>query len=378
MAVVRDAERFQEWIYKQQHRPQCAEARIYEMKNHPYGFTSQIHVMAHSLLESLVAGYVFLADWKTIYASKRRCPSQKWECFYLPVTHCTAEHAARARARNPPGVDCNKGVPKGQELTYQACQHTSRKNDNAFQNHWWYGQAASDVRGGLDTLRRLSGVRGEYGTAFYLREAVRFIMRPNSELIAFTQQWNSDSYYNALQSMVANQGRFSHVFLSSDDKDAYRSLENNLKKVRAAQHRYISSHPTGGNATQLLYVPLHFWSALGGKKAAIHQLEQSTDKTHNWDEGMLLSSQTFLFSACGGFIGTFESNVGRLTAELMGALQATESINVFDMNGMMYFPGWAASQMPYRGLHHNKAKIQDLDTNLRDAERELKKCRLQI
>jgi hypothetical protein len=68
---------------------------------------------------------------------------------------------------------------------------------------------------------------------------------------------------------------------------------------------------------------------------------------------MLLMAQAFLFAGCGGFVGTLDSNVARLVWELSSALAGSEQPNVFDMNGALWHPGWAASESPYRDVQHH-------------------------
>lgn len=107
--LLRDVERFQEWVYRRQHPSNCETARIYDMAPHPYGFASQLHVVASSMLEALAGGYVFTAPWRTDYVNKQRCVGQSWECLFKPFTNCTENHRAGAEMRNPPGLACRCG-----------------------------------------------------------------------------------------------------------------------------------------------------------------------------------------------------------------------------------------------------------------------------
>jgi len=156
--------------------------------------------------------------------------------------------------------------------------------------------------------------------------------------------------------------------------------------------------PVEDAATPVVHVPLHYWKVVGGGMSAHDQLSidaASADsqsagapvvrarrtppslrprkaRRHNsvvegrtvhvcvcaavqeWDEGMLLVAEAFLFAQCGGFIGTMDSNVARLVWELSSALVSHEQPNVYDMNGALWHPGWAASEAPYRNVFHHQ------------------------
>lgn len=144
MRVVRDAERFQAWMHAQQHPPDCASARIYQMQDHPYGLGSELHVQAHSLLEALAAGFVLVPPTRTVYVNPRRCRSGGWTCLFRPLTTCDAADARAAAARNPPSLPCGEALNRSvtdalealdtpERAPLAACAFAQHKSDNVFQ-----------------------------------------------------------------------------------------------------------------------------------------------------------------------------------------------------------------------------------------------------
>lgn len=403
--ALRDAEKFQAWIHARQHPTNCQNARIYDMAAHPYGFGSQLHVHASSLLEALAGGYVFLSQWQSHYINQHRCPSQTMDCLFLPFTQCTTAHALAAKARSPPQLKCSDNVVnynpardgENQENTtgrFLDCQYANRKTDAPYTSQWWFEHSPYRAREGLETLRQLAQLEGDYGVAFYNREAIRYITRPNEGLIRFVRQlrrdipgmpsdmsavvgvhvrrgdgavqrnsrWEAADYVEAFQTMSVNHGHMTHLMLSSDDKTAYAHVEAVLKKVNvhnAQLIRHVVPYPPHGHRPQIVHIPLHYWRIMNGDQktmpaaAQIRAAYRVANHSQEWDEAMLLTAQTFLFANCGGFIGTMDSNIARLVWEFMSAVTGTFNPNVFDMNGGMWYAGWEASPHPYRHLHHH-------------------------
>jgi len=412
--LLRDVERFQEWVYRRQHPSNCETARIYDMAPHPYGFASQLHVVASSMLEALAGGYVFTAPWRTDYVNKQRCVGQSWECLFKPFTNCTENHRAGAEMRNPPGLACSdspKHVARvgskhnaSQPSELGRCQYARRKTDNVYTSQWWYQHSVDTARGSLDLMKRLAGVKGNYGTAFYTREAIRYITRPNDDLKQFTKQlrsdiaglpldmsvvigvhirrgdaatrshprWDVNDYADAFRAMLSQHGGFTHMLLSSDDKNVYSNMEAAIQHVAANREdprRHVLPFPPQDESTRIVHIPMGYWRVMNGNEnmPAASRITAAYNVASNhsqvWDESMLLAAQAFLFGNCGGFIGTMDSNIARLVWEFMSGLSSSFNPNVFDMNGGLWYPGWEASRPPYRHLvHHlrryNRAHMQ--------------------
>ena len=89
-----DEARFERFLLRHQHPPNCTAARLYLWKGARYGFGAQMRVMANSFLDALMQGRTFVASHVTTqWIGARACTSQSWECSFLPLTWCTALHA---------------------------------------------------------------------------------------------------------------------------------------------------------------------------------------------------------------------------------------------------------------------------------------------
>ena len=68
-----------------------------------------------------------------------------------------------------------------------------------------------------------------------------------------TRRWTVQDYASTISAMVANQGRFTHVLLASDDKSTYTELPEQLKKPvsRAGQPEFIRPFPLGGESLKV-------------------------------------------------------------------------------------------------------------------------------
>lgn len=173
---LRGARLLQKYIYDRQIKAceRGERVNIYQLtEEHRFGLFSQVLGAAHSLLDALAHGYVF--SWnatRILYVDQRRCPSRGYECFFLPITSCTRDDALilKENVRN----SCAFEMPK------------RRTHEQAFMVN------ASEWRDLLPVLRNVTGISSLgspdlFNVQFFAREALRFISRPNADLIALTQ-----------------------------------------------------------------------------------------------------------------------------------------------------------------------------------------------
>ena len=163
--------KFQRFLYNRQfHSPNCS--KMYSLRQHTYGLFSQVQGAAHSLIEAMAHGYVF--TWEnasTRYASASRCPKQNYECFFLPVTSC-------------------KLTPSSPYIRRTSCVFDRARTDTRNAPDMWDNKRRIDV---VIKLKQLVGLEGdEFGPHFFIREALRFIMRPNPAMLGLLRILNQE------------------------------------------------------------------------------------------------------------------------------------------------------------------------------------------
>lgn len=222
-AEVRGAIIFQRYLRRNQFRyatSPAASLKIYSLKTHRYGLFSQIYGIVHSLLEASAHGYVLTWDEAEVagdYLDPTRCPTRSFECYFLPITDVarvkngTNEYYYVADLAGADGGRRVSVIPTAiKRDVRQSCVFENpprvRLPEKAFlreiRDEIEGKSASSSRRGGEFTqdvvklLRQKSGLTtttagrgGEkiFGPHFFVREAIRFVMRPNEDLVSFTR-----------------------------------------------------------------------------------------------------------------------------------------------------------------------------------------------
>jgi len=135
----------------------------------------------------------------------------------------------------------------------------SRKG--AFQSEWLRKPIMS-------TLREKAGLEGEYGSLFYIREAVRYVIRPNAMMMNFTKfvrksidglpsnvdmrqvfgahirhgedkmhraQYDVKDFARYLYHRLESEGRFKYIFLASNSARVHKELPALLDRIAKSQ-----------------------------------------------------------------------------------------------------------------------------------------------
>jgi len=356
---------FQAFVRHRQFSGNCS--RVYSLHQHSFGLFSQIQGAAHSLLEALAHGYVF--SWSnatTRYASEARCRSQSFECFFLPVTSCSGHGDALARRTS--------------------CVFNRATPDRRNAPHEWDNARRVDP---VPRLRALLGLHGpEYGAHFFLREALRFIMRPNADLAGLVRDLLVDdlaplpgwaplsacatcrvgvhvrrgdkakdwpvpslaAYGEQLRvrGTVESAVGVAQLVVSSDEPALYpevRALVAAPKNTNDADR--IARQP-GGNATVLAYIRVERFS---GALTTLRKWHSANgDSGGDYDAGMLLIAQVYVFAACDMFLGVFSSNIGTTVHALMGALRGSAVVPAYDVMGSPWAACSIFSSSPFHPL----------------------------
>jgi hypothetical protein len=335
--------------------------KLYVLRQHSFGLFSQVQGMAHSLLEALAHGYVFTwANATTRYADKGRCASQSFECFFLPITSC-ASAPVRITRRN-------------------SCAFDRAAPDRRNAPDAWDNSLRVDV---VVRLRRLAGLAGDaLGAHFFLREALRFLMRPNPELRRLVRElaqnqlkplpgwkplgacgtcrvgmhvrrgdkskdwfvpplsWYTEQLF--MRAAVESSAGVEQVVFGSDDASAYHEVQAALGQSRNQNDADRAARQR--NATRVAHIPLNLfsttatmrpWHAGSGEAGLV------------FDDGMLLIAQAFVFASCDMFLGVFSSNVGTTVHALMGALRNTANVPAYDVTGSPWAACSIFSPFPY-------------------------------
>ena len=387
----RDAERFQAFLHAHQHpnwcgyegtaakgmhrQPKEPGEGVYVMQPHAYGLGSQIHVSAMSLLEAVAANLTFVLPWKSQYVAPSRCASQTWTCTFQGVSACGESDVERARAAQPAGCSDRAVFRTADAFSKKGCRFIMRKQSQAgaFASSWL------GFRGIIQGLRRRANIKGEYGSLFYFREAVRYLLRPNAKMRAFGQtlrsaikglpagadlsraiavhvrqgedrmrrpQYSTEEYAKIVHMKMQNQGGFKYVLLSSNKRSVYQEFPRALEKLRKGYRAADFEIP------RVVSVPASFFAALGdGNRETARALDGYDNAGGEFDEMMVMVSQAYLFAQCGAFVGTLHHNIGQLVWELASAWHFTPTPNAYDMAGSPWFSGWWASMDPH-GPHH--------------------------
>jgi len=86
--------------------------------------------------------------------------------------------------------------------------------------------------------------------------------------------------------------------------------------------------------TSLVYIRLDRFSTM----TTLRRWHSSSGEEGEYDLGMLLIAQVYVFSACDMFLGVFSSNIGTTVHALMGALRDNSVVPAYDVMGSP----WAA------------------------------------
>ena len=349
---------------------------MYELpKEHNYGLFSQTLGIAHSLLDALAHGYVLSwSAYRLLYVDPTRCPSRGLECLFLPVTSCKREVHARS-VKTDVRNSCVFEMPK------------RRLHQQPFIVN------ASDWRDMLPVLRDVTGIASLgrpdlFNAHFFAREALRFVTRPNSDLIRVTRDilntdlrppeaWypfspsirrvavhiragsdkkghtgilGADRYAQFLQS-YATLG-LEQIMFSSDDRDSHAQFERSIGNIttngcastgarKRVQGKFIHPERFGeGRSMNQDYL-------YGVKKNETVPVEVTRP-----DIGMLLMAQSFIFATADVFVGLFASNVALSIMTYMSALRHTSDIPAFDAAGGPWPICHQFSEHPLRFIRH--------------------------
>jgi len=378
---VEDSERFQQYIHNIQFQTDCTSSstRIYKMTKHPYGLGSQIHIIAMSLLEAMVANMTFVMDWPTEYIASSRCKSQMWTCSFLELSGCTSLNFDAQKARQREECSSRKATITLKNFDESNCLAIERRQSRsgAFLSEWL------PPEGIIPILRQRAGIRGNYGALFYLREAVRFVLRPNEGLKTFSQslideienleagtplknmigvhirhgedkmarpQYDVPTFAEIIYQRLEAQGNFSHVFLASNSKKAYTDLQKELDRLEKTRGINFPS-------PKVVFVPARFFKTIGtgDKKQDPYSTLKGYDaaKGATYDEMMAMIASVFILAHTGTFMGTMHHNFGQIVYELMSARLFDLNPNALDISGAQWFSGWWAAGYPHAPLHPN-------------------------
>jgi hypothetical protein len=230
-------------------------------------------------------------------------------------------------------------------------------------------------------LKQLVGLHGdEYGAHFFLREALRFITRPNADLVRLTRALLNEDLkpvpgWTALSScttcrtgvhvrrgdkvkdwIVPSLGLYAEqirmrvttessaglqqLVVSSDEPSLYTELVH-LLASRGNQNDLDRVARTRNKTQATAFIKPERFAVLTTLRrwhVAVAASSSSPGSEDAYDDGMLLMAQVFAFAACDMFFGVFSSNIGTTVHALMGALRFSALVPAYDVTGSP----WAA------------------------------------
>ena len=418
-----DAERFRQFLERSQrlpygldHATRCgASTRVYEMAAHRYGFFSQVHVAAHSLLQAAADDRLFVPGGMapSNYVAAARCPSRDpFRCVFRPLAGCTAAQVdavratARARAGEPAACRAGTKNSKLPKSVRDRCSYLLRSTDLAFDDRGWGGGGGGNNHL-VDALKARAGLAGDHGVAFFYSLAVQLVARPAPALSAHMRrifravfpdalradadenerrklsvdamaralstvvavhmrlgenrlgrkEYKPRTYARVVEHLRALHGGFTHAWVSSDHgAEAVAAFTRELHR-RASTARGVTVVSTPGTFFE------QGDAGLGSAEGARMTLRASSSSSSSstaapeWDEALTLAAQFKLFARCGFFVGTLTSNVGRFVWEQSAAWRGTGHPPVHDMDGgaALFFSGWEGSPFPHKPFWMSKS-----------------------
>jgi hypothetical protein len=393
-----DAERFQQWIHRQQYPADCSQTAALltragvqaDGQHYPgdyfygLGLGSQMASLKYNLVHALLRGRVYHFP-TSHYVNPVRCPSQTFDCYFEAPTNCSRPAGASVSHTGGSTGTSTGGTARRVPATHHRSVETA-------QLLWCFELPRK-------RLSRLAGLRAVHPEAWYQAQLAAFLFRPNEQLQAFRAALLPTLAYDTNRTRAAalsqqpgglHNGSCVSIHIRRTDKfrgrrredrrsavgfdgfaRAYKSWVHWSSSAPLSHLRVLlgSEDPLTFRAMPPLLAPTvaywipgkHFVMAsfkditdnnnkLVGRYAALQkrmaaarvagpaEVQRLVDAGATKDEGMALILQMLMMAECEAFIGSYASNVAILVHDLMLARKTSkgESLHAVDVNGRTY------------------------------------------
>lgn len=85
----------------------------------------------------------------------------------------------------------------------------------------------------------------------------------------YVDRWDVNDYADAFRAMLSQHGGFTHMLLSSDDKNVYSNMEAAIQHVAANREdprRHVLPFPPQDESTRIVHIPMGYWRVMNGNE----------------------------------------------------------------------------------------------------------------
>eukprot|EP00667_Euglena_gracilis_P009067 EG_transcript_9207 len=294
------SERLADFLHRAWHPPDCAALTTVEVGLVNSGLGARLNMLGPALVCLAASRGLPLLHHNNVYVNHRVCPSGDLDCYFLPLSNCTAHRRGHLkmeehlRRRSLVQADCPKAVRQAAGLPATASDAWVTKEVLQY-----YMRPNLRLRSFVESVATQQGLRAPY-MAIHLRTGQRFTWQNEKK------KFNGRAVADQLKQWVdhARQAGHHSIFFASD----LPSMVGTLARLAEGTGVAVTIVPPG-----------LFPTMRSPPNQRAEQYLQTYYRTHatDLDEGLALLGTFLLLSSATETVVTQSSNVGVVIRSLM-------------------------------------------------------------